>query len=69
MAEREGFEPSIRLTVYRFSRPAHSSALPPLRTQARIYLFGVVFKLVVDKVYRRLEIDRGCQLTAILRKS
>jgi len=25
--------------------------------------------LVVDKVYRRLEIDRGCQLTSILRKS
>jgi len=25
--------------------------------------------LVVDKVYRRLGIDRGCQLTSILRKS
>src|SRR5258708_15682679 len=30
-AEREGFEPSIPLRVYRFSRPTHSTTLPPLR--------------------------------------
>ena len=59
MAEREGFEPSIRLTVYRFSRPAHSSALPPLLTQARIYLFGVVFKFVVYKAYRNKRVNTG----------
>ena len=31
MAEREGFEPSVRLHVQRFSRPPHSTTLPPLR--------------------------------------
>ena len=31
LAEREGFEPSIPLRVYRFSRPTHSTTLPPLR--------------------------------------
>ena len=30
-AEGEGFEPSISLRIYRFSRPTHSTALPPLR--------------------------------------
>jgi hypothetical protein len=33
-AEREGFEPSIPLRVYRFSRPTHSTTLPPLRMPA-----------------------------------
>jgi hypothetical protein len=30
-AEREGFEPSVQLPAHRFSRPAHSAALAPLR--------------------------------------
>ena len=30
VAERVGFEPTIPLRAYRFSRPAHSTALPPL---------------------------------------
>ena len=30
-AEREGFEPSMPLRAYRFSRPTHSTTLPPLR--------------------------------------
>ena len=30
-AEREGFEPSMGLHPYRFSRPTHSTTLPPLR--------------------------------------
>ncbi len=34
MAEREGFEPSIPLRVYRFSRPARSTTPPPLRAGA-----------------------------------
>ena len=29
--EREGFEPSVPLRVHRFSRPAHSATLSPLR--------------------------------------
>src|SRR5882762_11809369 len=31
MAERVGFEPTIRLRVFRFSRPARSTAPSPLR--------------------------------------
>jgi hypothetical protein len=31
MAEREGFEPSVRLPVLRFSRPAYSTTLAPLQ--------------------------------------
>ncbi len=30
-AEREGFEPSVDLHLQRFSRPPHSTTLPPLR--------------------------------------
>ncbi len=33
LAEREGFEPSRDVNPCRFSRPVHSTALPPLRTQ------------------------------------
>ena len=32
LAEGVGFEPTVRLPVRRFSRPLHSSALPPLRS-------------------------------------
>ena len=31
LAEREGFEPPLPLRVKRFSRPPHSTALPPLQ--------------------------------------
>ena len=31
MAERVGFEPTIQLPGFRFSRPVHSTTLPPLR--------------------------------------
>ena len=30
-AERVGFEPTVGLTLRRFSRPVHSATLPPLR--------------------------------------
>ena len=36
MAEREGFEPSIPLLAYRFSKPTHSTALPPLQVVRRV---------------------------------
>ena len=32
LAEREGFEPSIRLPVCRISSAVHSTTLPPLQT-------------------------------------
>ena len=35
--EREGFEPSIAFQLYRFSRPTHSTTLPPLRRSLRHY--------------------------------
>src|SRR5258708_7866073 len=37
LAEREGFEPSIRLRVFRFSRPAYSTTLAPLRNNKSYY--------------------------------
>jgi hypothetical protein len=36
MAEGQGFEPWIGLTLCRFSRPVHSTTLPPLRTKRMI---------------------------------
>ncbi len=35
LAERVGFEPTIELPLFRFSRPAHSTTLAPLRATAR----------------------------------
>ena len=35
MAEEEGFEPSKGFHPCRFSRPVHSTALPPLRKKMR----------------------------------
>ena len=35
LAEREGFEPPIRLPVCRISSAVHSTALPPLRGAER----------------------------------
>ena len=31
LAERVGFEPTVRLPVHRISSAAHSTSLPPLR--------------------------------------
>src|SRR5262245_48467012 len=39
-AEREGFEPSVRLPVHRFSRPAQSTTLAPLPIPDRTRLPG-----------------------------
>ena len=38
MAEGTGFEPAMPLPTYLFSRQAHSTALPPLRRDARVSL-------------------------------
>ncbi len=40
MAERGGFEPPIPLLAYRFSKPTHSTALPPLRANGRGFYGG-----------------------------
>ncbi len=38
LAEREGFEPSVGLTLRLISSQVHSTTLPPLRTERRLYL-------------------------------
>ncbi len=37
MAEREGFEPSVLLLVRLISSQVHSTTLPPLRTEKKLY--------------------------------
>jgi hypothetical protein len=37
MAERVGFEPTVRFPALRFSRPALSAAQPSLRSMQLIY--------------------------------
>ena len=39
VAERVGFEPTVRLHVHRFSRPAHSTTLAPLHITLKILVF------------------------------
>jgi hypothetical protein len=34
MAERQGFEPWVGANRHRFSKPTHSTTLPPLRVRA-----------------------------------
>ena len=43
LAEREGFEPPLPFRVKRFSRPPHSTALPPLLNSTRQIPFVVRF--------------------------
>ena len=47
LAEREGFEPPIRLPVCRISSAVHSTALPPLRGAER----GVLQKTPRCRIY------------------
>ena len=52
MAEREGFEPSIRLTVYTLSRRAPSATRTPLQINLYIVLFNA-FQCVVQRSTQR----------------
>ncbi len=36
VAEREGFEPSVGLTLRLISSQVHSTTLPPLRTEVQL---------------------------------
>ena len=48
LAEEQGFEPWIRLTVYRISSPAHSTTLPSLRYRTgSIISMGSLFKIIL----------------------
>src|SRR3954471_24088130 len=65
-AEGAGFEPAVRVNGLRFSRPVHSTALPPLRTR-RLLLYapaGRPFRAGVSGVWGPLVNGR-----AILRGS
>ena len=47
LAEREGFEPSVRLPVQRFSRPSRSTTLAPLRFKRQFFVHLEVEKLLL----------------------
>ena len=47
MAEGEGFEPPVHFRARRFSRPVHSTALPPLRRNVCVIALGELARLVV----------------------
>ena len=42
LAEGEGFEPSIRITVCRLSRAVHSTTLPPFQGVLRLARIGII---------------------------
>ena len=44
MAEGEGFEPPVHFRARRFSRPVHSTTLPPLRRNEFVIAFARVSK-------------------------
>jgi hypothetical protein len=44
LAEREGFEPPIRLPVCRISSAVHSTALPPLRSLKCLHYLATAVK-------------------------
>lgn len=46
MAERQGFEPWEGINPQRFSRPPHSTALPPLRQAHYFNLLGLKCNLL-----------------------
>ena len=55
-AERDGFEPSLPLRVNRFSRPAHSTTLPPLQsnTGCKNTIYSCNHKLLFLTFYKEL---------------
>ena len=56
MAEREGFEPSIRLTVYTLSRRAPSATRTPL--QIKLYLSNECTTRTMFKLRRKVTSER-----------
>ncbi len=57
MAEREGFEPPIRLPVCRISSAVHSTTLPPLRRAAST--LSPSGMSLVRRMQRRRQITRA----------
>ena len=50
MAEGQGFEPWEGVNLRRFSRPVHSTTLPPLRGSGRLYLALIRKQAITNKV-------------------
>ena len=50
MAEGVGFEPTLGFLLIRFSRPARSTALPPLRGYGMLNWIAFISKRVFLKV-------------------
>src|SRR3546814_6592932 len=64
MAEREGFEPSIRLPVCRISSAVHSTTLPPLRQKVAKRLVLIMPR--VDRKSTRLYSSTNAHLVCSL---
>ena len=58
LAEREGFEPSIHLRGFRFSRPVHSTTLPPLR--AAYFIRLLTWIVLRDDFFKTAHIRPQC---------
>ena len=56
MAERVGFEPTVRVTVHLISSQAHSASLAPLRAKQAV-LSGALLRLRKDQCARKAERD------------
>ena len=55
MAEGEGFEPSVRITVRRLSRAVHSTTLPPFRGDG-----FHKFQAHYQKIFQALQRSMNC---------
>ena len=62
LAEREGFEPSNPLRGYRFSRPAHSTTMRPLRV-------GLIRPIKSYLLYQKAPAMSGAFLNKIFTKT
>lgn len=63
LAEGEGFEPSIRITVCRLSRAVHSTTLPPFHGALReLELYGGFLKLQIFSIKFSKKISIGCSI-------
>ncbi len=63
MAEGEGFEPPVHFHVRRFSRPVHSTALPPLRRDLK---FGQSREMCVSNYFPYVQVPSAIFLKITL---
>ena len=63
MAEGEGFEPPVHFRARRFSRPVHSTTLPPLRRDLKI---GQSQELCVSNYFPHVQVPSAIFLKITL---